>query len=561
MAAHFLKPTKLITTRGYSRSLICWIILLIITRLWLVEAQDVLATYTPADDYLFVKLAKHILSGSWLGPYDQFTLVKGPVYPLFIAAAHHTGMPLLLVQHLLYSAICILAVVALRPLLKSQWLFIIIFFLLLFNPFTYAYPATGRTFRFGLSMPLVLALFSCMGGLLLRSDSTINRKISWSVSIGIVFSLLWYTREEGIWLLPSLVLFGFYFLFIGGSINLKKLTARIALLLPIPLFFFCFTTAFSHLNQKHYGAPCINLFKSAEFQSAVGGLMNINVVKTIRYIPVNRDNQNAAYEVSPTFRQLRPYFEEAKKGRHLPDSFYIWTLLDVVRESGNDNSLPESLEFYAKVGAEIKAACEAGTIPCLDRKPSIKPVWRAEYIKLTPRTFWNILQQAITFRTFTLKAHEYQKWKTTASKEMVQDYLFVTREKLVPGHWRDIQKYPDYYIHMIVEKFRILADIGNGYKTLIPIFFTLAFLAHVFFLGRSIKRREFDFASIFGLIILGGIISLVSILTYVKITLWPINRPLFSAYPLVLYYISVMAVSAYNSLKNTQRNQLEPEDV
>jgi hypothetical protein len=41
----------------------------------------------------------------------------------------------------------------------------------------------------------------------------------------------------------------------------------------------------------------------------------------------------------------------------------------------------------------------------------------------------------------------------------------------------------------------------------------------------------------FGLIILGGIISLVSVLTYVKITLWSVHRSLISDYPLVLFYI------------------------
>ena len=123
---------------------------------------------------------------------------------------------------------------------------------------------------------------------------------------------------------------------------------------------------------------------------------------------------------------------------------------------------------------------------------------------------------------------------------MVEDYRFVTREKLVPGYLHHIQAYPKFYMD----------DIGKGYKTLIPILFILSFLIHLFFLGRSLQRREFDFASIFGLITLGGIISLISILTYVKITLWPINRPLFSAYPLVLYYISSMTVFTYLSIKN-----------
>ena len=549
MTIDFFKPAPL-AAPGQNRSLFWSMLILIILRLWLVEAQDFLATYTPHDDYLFVKLAKHILSGVWLGPYDQVTLVKGPVYPLFIAAAHHTGMPLLLVQHLLYSTICIIATMALRPLIKNQWLFIIIFFLLLFNPFTYTYPGAGRAFRFGLSMPLVLGLFSSIGALLLRVNYTFKNQIAWSTAIGFIFSLLWYTREEGIWLIPSLILFAFYFLCLGRGFTFTKVLTRLALLLPIPLIFIGFTVTFSHLNQRYYGAPSIVELKSPEFQSALGGLMNINVVKAERYIPVSRENQNAAYEVSPTFKQLQPYFENGNKGSQLPTSFYIWILRDMVRKSGNANSLPEALEFYGKIGKEIGAACEAGTIPCLKRKPSIKPVWRAEYIKLIPATFWDIFKQAITFRTFTLQANEYKKWNTTGTKEMVEDYRFVTREKLVPGYLHHIQAYPKFYMDMIVEKFRILADIGKGYKTLIPILFILSFLIHLFFLGRSLQRREFDFASIFGLITLGGIISLISILTYVKITLWPINRPLFSAYPLVLYYISSMTVFTYLSIKN-----------
>jgi hypothetical protein len=45
------------------------------------------------------------------------------------------------------------------------------------------------------------------------------------------------------------------------------------------------------------------------------------------------------------------------------------------------------------------------------------------------------------------------------------------------------------------------------------------------------------------LVLLGGLISLVSVLTFVKITLWPITRPLFSAYPLVLLYISIAGMT------------------
>lgn len=109
------------------RILFWWMLLLIIFRIWLLQAQDLLPTQTPHDDYLFIKLARNILNGEWLGPYDQYTLIKGPAYPLFIAAVHYTGIPLMLAQHLLYSAICSLAIVAIRPLWKSRWPFMVIF--------------------------------------------------------------------------------------------------------------------------------------------------------------------------------------------------------------------------------------------------------------------------------------------------------------------------------------------------------------------------------------------------------------------------------------------------
>lgn len=549
MLSNFLKPIDLQETSG-NRSFYWWVFFMVAVKLWLVEAIDLLATYTPHDDYLFIKLAQHILSGNWLGPYDQVTLVKGPVYPLFIAVAHHTGMPLLLVQHLLYAAVCVVAILALRPLVKSQWLLVLGFFLLLFNPYTYTYPGTGRAFRFNLSMPLALALFSCLAGLLVRNRSTFVNRAFWSTCVGFIFSLLWYTREEGVWLLPSLGLFGLYFLFLGSNNSFQQIFTRVVLLLPIPLVFVGFTTMFSSLNEKYYGVPCIIELKSPEFQSALGGLMNISEVENDRFDPVAWANQQAAYEVSPTFKQLQPYFEDAKKGAQLPKSFYIWVLKDMVRKSGNADSLPEALAFYKKVGTEIQVACEAETIACLDRAPSIKPVWRDEFVKYIPNTFWQIITQAISFRSFDLTDQAYEKSIARANGKIIEDYRFVTREKLAPSNVLTLQSYPDYYMHMIKEKFRIMADIGNSYKLIIPFLFTLALFAHIFHLVLSIKRHQIDFASAYGFVVLSGILSLVTLLTYVKITLWGIARPLSSAYPLVIYYIVLMAICSYSSFKN-----------
>jgi hypothetical protein len=66
-----------------------------------------------------MNIAKALLSGNWLGPYDNTVLAKGPIYPIWIAIVSASGMPLLLAQHLLYVAACVLFVSAVKPLLRS----------------------------------------------------------------------------------------------------------------------------------------------------------------------------------------------------------------------------------------------------------------------------------------------------------------------------------------------------------------------------------------------------------------------------------------------------------
>lgn len=540
------------------RFLIWWMVVLILVRLWLVEAHDLVAKYRPGDDYLFVKLARNILNGEWLGPYDHYTLIKGPVYPLFIAFAHQTGIPLLLAQQILYSMLCVLAVVILRPLFRTQWPLVIIFFFLLFNPAIYAYPATSRVFRLGLSMPLTFCVFGLFCSLLIRSRSSIFNLLLWSSLLGVSFSLLWYTREEGVWLLPSLVLFMLYFIIINSGLTWNEFFVRAVCLLWIGVIFTGFKLTLTSLNQHYYGAPVINEFKAPEFQAALGGLMNLEGYGSGRYVPVSRKSQMVAFDASPTFKQLKQNFLDIPPRGGLPPNFYIWTLRGMVAKSGNSNTLPEALDFYAKIGNELQDACNRGELNCLKRKPTIRPVWRFEYFSLVPETFWEILMQAVTFSYFVSDKDEYLKLTSSAKAETVPDYQFVTRERLVPGHKHHIRKLPPYYLKMKQEKVRVLTDITSGYKAVLPSLFIIALFSHLFCIGKSITSRSISFEVIYGLILLGGILSLISVLTYVKITLWPINRPLFSAYPLVLLYISVMISFGYNNIIKRKPSAIDP---
>ncbi|MER2528799.1 MAG: hypothetical protein ABTR07_12795, partial [Candidatus Competibacter denitrificans] len=72
------------------------IILFILTKLWLVSDQGLVAfAHAAHDDLLFVRLANYLIQLEWLGPYNNLTLIKGPFYPLWIAITFLIGIPLL----------------------------------------------------------------------------------------------------------------------------------------------------------------------------------------------------------------------------------------------------------------------------------------------------------------------------------------------------------------------------------------------------------------------------------------------------------------------------------
>ncbi len=68
-------------------------------QLWLVSAVPIMgAAGASHDDALFARLAVSLLSGDWLGPYDNLILAKGPFYSMWIAAVAWLGTPLFLSQ-------------------------------------------------------------------------------------------------------------------------------------------------------------------------------------------------------------------------------------------------------------------------------------------------------------------------------------------------------------------------------------------------------------------------------------------------------------------------------
>jgi len=103
--------------------------------LWLRSAVPVFAIGEAGhDDFLFVRLAYYLGSGSWLGPYNNLTLAKGVGYPAFILAAFGAGVPLKIAEQLLYLGACGFSAWLVRRLSGRRWLPFVLFAVLAFSP-------------------------------------------------------------------------------------------------------------------------------------------------------------------------------------------------------------------------------------------------------------------------------------------------------------------------------------------------------------------------------------------------------------------------------------------
>ena len=72
------------------------------------------------DDRLMINIGNSLLSKKWLGTYDQFTLVKGMMFPLFLAISHYIGIPYTVTTICLYIISSIIFIHMLKNIIKNK---------------------------------------------------------------------------------------------------------------------------------------------------------------------------------------------------------------------------------------------------------------------------------------------------------------------------------------------------------------------------------------------------------------------------------------------------------
>lgn len=336
------------------------------------------------DDALYVRLAAHVASGEWLGPYDASTLAKGPLFPVFIAVASRLGIPLLLAGRLLFAAAALLLVAALAPVVRATWARLLLLAVLLLNPVVVTRAAREVVYP---SVTLLALAGAC--GAFLSLPSSPRRAFAWSGLCGAALGSIWLTREEGVWILPAVAILLAAAVFRethrAGLLAGLRRAGGVAVLpfLVLGLVLLCVALA----NLGAYGVLSVRESSEKPFLSAYGALVRIRPSVARRSVPVPEDVRRRAYAQSPTFRTLEPLLEgevgrtfsavgaelSPEAGGDIAAGWLQFALRDAASGTGRYRDARTAAAFWARVADELNAACEAGRLECLPERHTMTP--------------------------------------------------------------------------------------------------------------------------------------------------------------------------------------------
>ncbi|MES9817776.1 MAG: hypothetical protein ABW155_14060 [Candidatus Thiodiazotropha sp.] len=188
------------TLGRFGLALLIFVVSSALIRYWLTAGLPITAhAHGVHDDALFIRLAESVVSGQWLGDYDKLTLVKAPLYPLYIAANYLLGLQFKTMEHAIYIVACVILYLALIKAKVNPFLALVPFTLLLFNP--YHHGSVERGWFYAAIVFLVIAGIYYMISMRTVSGSV---RPSHAFLLGLGLASLYLSREETIWLYPLL---------------------------------------------------------------------------------------------------------------------------------------------------------------------------------------------------------------------------------------------------------------------------------------------------------------------------------------------------------------------
>ncbi len=355
------------------------------------------------DDALFMSLGRSLADGEWLGPFDRFTLTKGPGFPLFLAVSYWLGLSASLTFALFHCLAVTFFVIIAHRFLRSFLLSGLLFGLLLWHPTSLS---VLRILRDVIYYDQLLILLAALSWTLFGAQSNRERLI-YAIVSGTVLGWFWLTREEGAWILPGLAL-----LVLGAVLHARRDGKMRELGVALLLVFGTFAVAqvgFRAINWWEYGKFVGVDFKERNFERALGAITSVRSGEIKPYIAVTAATRKLIYQVSPTFATLAKDLD-GSLGRdwarlscriqpatcdEIGAGWFMWTLRHAAATSKHYSSPSEAAAFFGRIADEIEAACDSGKLECDPGLFPEMPAWTwsdiVERFPASYRSAWRLL--------------------------------------------------------------------------------------------------------------------------------------------------------------------------
>ena len=308
------------------------------------------------------------------------TLIKNMGFPVFLNLTGKIGLVYTDALSLLWFFAALLSVVLFSEVTgitkKSVWLLIYVF--VLFTPAAFDSWCGTRLYRNAVLAPLYFIVLNMTAIILVKhfEGAKINllKFFFYQLILGLFFTLTFYVKEDGIWLLAVLV----FILIICLIKNLLqknfsipyKIFHLFTLILPL-IIFWGGTNFYKDINYKYFGVREINTRTEGEIGKFVKSVYKIKSDERTGKIWSPADAVQKAFDASETLKnntKLRdavfysPWFGNNIFENQIKGDFLGWVLVTAVRDSGTCTTLAEQENYFKKVNAELDAAFANGTL-------------------------------------------------------------------------------------------------------------------------------------------------------------------------------------------------------
>lgn len=483
------------------------VIALTIFRFWLGRAVGfgilIDAYYDDALMIRYANMTEHFITQN-LGYNDL--LLKDMGFPLFLKFVQYSGLAYTDVLTLLwiFAAIAFVSFFVMLTGMKQQTLLLAVYSYVLFFPMAFTY-AGVRLYRNAPLMPLYFIVITMMAILFVlywgKIKARFRNLLLFNFFLGLLFTLVFYFKEDGIWLLLCLIAISIlcFAKVILDKFDFKLKLKHFAVLVMPFIIFSAVTVAYKQINQNYFGVYLINNRTEGELGRFVKLIYKIKSDERDGKHWAPTDALLQAFAASETLNKSESlkdtilhtfWFEGDIVKNPIHGDFLTWVMHSALKDSGQCNSFFEQEEYLKKVNDELDKAFDNGILQKDDKFQivssmggrNLKEIFDLrKIIGKIYRSFvifaWDNEPFALEKKIYLEKGFEIDQEKMDLYRELNLQVSAITNTDV-------FELNPDYTTANVIVEFLLIV-----YSAVNSVLFILAFGGIILFLIKLFKKE------------------------------------------------------------------------